>query len=269
MPIKRLSVGDISLNVFETTPLNSTAPPLLFVHGFPLNHTMWQAQIDHFGLTRRVLAPDLRGFGGSDVTRGPVKMEQFADDLANLLDVCEVKQPVAFCGLSMGGYIGWQFWRRHRHRLSHLILCDTRAIADDEAMKQHRERTAGKVEEIGSKLLAELMPSSLYAEETIRDQTSLVKNVQEVIRSNSATGVVAALRGMALRPDMTGELSQIDLPALAICGEKDEISPAAEMNHFAAQMPQCEFVPIANAGHMSPQENPDAVNGAIEAFLGE
>lgn len=269
MPIKNINIGDISLNVLETCPPNPVGPPLLFVHGFPLNHTMWQGQIDHFGQTRQVLAPDLRGFGGSDVTEHPVKMEQFADDIANLLDVCEVNEPVAYCGLSMGGYIGWQFWRRHRERLSHLILCDTRAIADDEAMKQHRERTATKVEEIGSELLAELMPPSLYAEETMRDQSSLVEGVKEVIRSNSATGIVAALRGMATRPDMTDELAEIDLPSLAICGEKDEISPADEMKQFAAKMPHCEFVAISGTGHMSPQEDPATVNAAIERFLDE
>ena len=104
--------------------------PLLLVHGFPLDHSMWTAQIDRFCTHCRVIAPDLPGFGRSPAVGDKVGMAQFADELTELLDVLEIAEPVVFCGLSMGGYIAFQFWRRHRSRLRGLVLCDSRATAD-------------------------------------------------------------------------------------------------------------------------------------------
>src|SRR5262245_55947000 len=106
-------VGNMSFNVLQ----RGSGTPLLFVHGFPLDHTMWDAQVAEFSKDFRVIAPDLRGFGKSHVTPGTMTMEQFADDLAALLDELRVTEPIVFCGLSMGGYIAWQFWRRHSSRL--------------------------------------------------------------------------------------------------------------------------------------------------------
>src|SRR5438067_1036671 len=111
-----VQVGDVRLNVFE----RGSGAPLLLVHGFPLDHSMWSGQIDGLAANCRVIAPDLRGFGSSDVTPGMVTMEQMADDLAGLLDALTIKQPIAFCGLSMGGYVAWQFALRHRSRLAKL-----------------------------------------------------------------------------------------------------------------------------------------------------
>src|SRR5688572_20983782 len=109
-----IQVGDIRLNVIE----KGRGTPLLLVHGYPLDHSMWRGQIDGFADEFRVIAPDLRGFGLSDVTPGTVTMEQMADDLAALLDALAIQGPVVFCGLSMGGYVAWQFALRHRARLA-------------------------------------------------------------------------------------------------------------------------------------------------------
>ena len=104
--IQRVKIGEVSLGV----DVSGEGPPLLLVHGFPLDHSMWQEQIAEFATTHRVIAPDLRGFGLSDVTPGTVTMEQFADDLAAMLPELSITEPVIFCGLSMGGYVAWQFF---------------------------------------------------------------------------------------------------------------------------------------------------------------
>src|SRR6187401_144521 len=124
----KVSLGDLHLNVVE----QGSGRPLLLVHGFPLDNSMWSEQIADLSKDFRVIAPDLRGFGQSEVSRGTVTMQQFADDLAKLLDAMGVKEPVAFCGLSMGGYIAWQFVARHRKKLGALIIADSRAVADNE-----------------------------------------------------------------------------------------------------------------------------------------
>ena len=111
-------------------------PPILLVHGFPLDHSMWSAQIDALAGRYRVIAPDLRGFGESSLGDADpevgVSMERYADDLAELLDVLAVADPVVLVGFSMGGYIAWQFVRKHAVRLRALIQCDTRAAADSD-----------------------------------------------------------------------------------------------------------------------------------------
>ncbi|REJ92935.1 MAG: alpha/beta fold hydrolase [Planctomycetota bacterium] len=258
-----VSIGDVRLNVVE----EGSGRPLLFVHGFPLDHTMWRAQIEHFANTHRVIAPDLRGFGGSDVTEGTVGMEQFADDLGALLTELEVTEPVSFCGLSMGGYIAWQFFERHRDRLGSLILCDTRAEADTEEAQSTRHGLAAKVLKEGPDFIARTMPAKLFSTRTREERPDIVDTVQAVIRSTSSAGIAAAARGMAERPDATGLLPQIDLPALLIVGEEDAISTVDEMLEIATRMPAAEFKVIEAAGHMAPLEDPAAVNSAIETFL--
>ncbi len=124
--MRRLNVGEAQFNVFEC----GAGPAVIFIHGFPLNHAMWTRQLDELAATNRLIAPDLRGFGHSAVSDGTVSMAQMADDLAGLLDVLNIRQSVCLCGLSMGGYVAFEFLRRHRDRVRSLILCDTRSVAD-------------------------------------------------------------------------------------------------------------------------------------------
>ena len=153
-------VNGIRMNVVH----RGCGPVLLLVHGFPLDHTMWRHQID--GLpSLQIVAPDLRGFGRTEVPDSPASMDEYADDLASLLDVLDMRQPVTFCGLSMGGYIAWSFLRRHAHRIERLILCDTRAAADTDRAALERQELAKRVlsDGVGA---AQSMSAKLFAEAT-------------------------------------------------------------------------------------------------------
>ena len=132
--MKRLTVGGVELNVV----VRGSGLPLLLAHAFPLDHSMWSAQIERFGSQAQVIAPDLRGFGSSGVTVGTVSMEQMADDLAAILDQLGVGEPVVLAGLSMGGYVAWQFARKYPQRLRALVLANTRATADTPEARQGR-----------------------------------------------------------------------------------------------------------------------------------
>src|SRR5262245_10100046 len=101
--------------------------PLVLLHGFPLDHSMWNAQIEHFSTKFRVIVPDLRGFGASQVVPGASSMEQMADDVSAMLAALAVREPIVLVGLSMGGYVAFQFWRKYGQQLKGLVLCDTRA----------------------------------------------------------------------------------------------------------------------------------------------
>ncbi len=260
-----LSVNSVQFSFVE----RGRGTPLVLVHGYPLDHSMWREQIDGLADACRMIAPDLRGFGASDVTPGTVTMEQMADDLAALLDALQVNEPVVFCGLSMGGYVAWQFALRHRTRLSKLILCDTRAVADSPEAAAGRLKTAENVLAEGASVAAESLIPKLFAPATYQQQPQIVEETRQVILRTKPEGIAAALRGMAERPDVTAQLGKIDVPALLICGEHDGISPPSEMRQIAAQMPGAKFVEIAAGGHMAPLEQPGAVNAAIQQFVGQ
>jgi pimeloyl-ACP methyl ester carboxylesterase len=228
---------------------------------------MWRSQIDAFRDTHRVIAPDLRGFGQSAVTEGTVTMEQFADDLAALLDALGVKEPVVLCGLSMGGYVAFQFFRKYRSRVRGLILCDTRAIPDTPEGAAGRRKLAATLVEKGSRAAFEAMQPKLFAAATPERRPTVVDEVRQMILNTSPQGMAAALRGMAERPDSTRLLPAIDVPTLVMVGDEDRISPPDEMRQIAAAIPSAWFVEVSDAGHMAPMENPAAVNAAMTQFL--
>jgi len=244
-----------------------SGPPVVLVHGFPLDHAMWDAQVDVLKGQCRVIVPDLRGFGQSDVTEGTVTMEQFADDVAGLLDALGVREPVVLAGLSMGGYVAFQFFRRHRGRLRALVLCDTRAGADTPQAAAARRETAEKVLREGPGSLVENMPAKLFAAATLKDRPGVAESLRRVIASTDPRGIAAASLGMAQRPDVTAMLPEVDCPTLVVVGREDAISPPEEMRQLAAAIPGARLVEVPEAGHMSPMENPAAVNAALREFL--
>jgi 3-oxoadipate enol-lactonase len=247
--------------------------PVLLVHGFPLDHTMWDSQIQALSKQSRVIAPDLRGFGESPL--GPVDpahgitMERYAGDLVELLDELNVgaDQPIVFVGLSMGGYIAWQFVRKYAARLRGLVLLDTRALADTEEARSGRLKMAENVAEWGSGRVAEMMGPKLSSPSTFKTKPEVIAAVRRVVESTSPASIAAAQRGLAARPDMTSFLPHIRVPTLVIVGDEDEISPPSEMQAIAAAIPNAEFVVIPNSGHMTTMENPEAVNAALSKFV--
>ena len=245
--------------------------PILLVHGFPLDHTMWDAQIAAQAPRARVIAPDLRGFGQTPLAEGDTErgigMEAYADDLAELLDVLAVREPIVLAGFSMGGYVAWQFVRKYGSRLRALIQCDTRAQADTDEARAGRLKMARHVAEWGSDRVAEMMGPNLFAPATFEKQPAVVAAVREVVARTRRTAIAAAQRGMAARPDVTDMLPTIDVPTLVLVGEFDAISPPAEMKEIAAAIPAAEFVVIPRAGHMTTMEEPATVNMALNQFL--
>ena len=259
----RIQAGEVEIEFIE----RGQGTPLLLVHGFPLDHSMWDNQIERFASQARVIAPDLRGCGGSTVTAGTVTMEQMADDFALLLDALGVSEPVVFCGLSMGGYVAWQFWRKHRARLRALVLCDTRAAADSPETVQTRMKMREHVLRAGTPYVTEAMLPKLFAPQTFKRHPEIVESVRHKILGASPEGIAAALMGLVARPDMTDQLTNIALPTLAIVGEVDAISPPHEMRKMAEAIPGARLAVIPDAGHMPPLENPEAFNAELEEFL--
>lgn len=262
--LRHIDVNGVRFQVAD----EGTGRAILFVHGFPLNHTMWQAQIAEFSKTNRVIAPDLRGFGGTDGALYSVSMQQFADDLDQLLDALAVEGPVIYCGLSMGGYIGWQFVQRRPERVSKLIICDSRAAADSPEAAANRLRMADIVLKEGPEPVAWAMMPKLFAQCSSEHCPTAIASVRQMVMTSDPVAIAGAHRGMSIRPDVTDWLPSLKAPTLVLCGEFDAISPVAEMRSFAELIPGSQFVQISNAGHMAPMEQPDQVNSAIRRFIG-
>lgn len=263
--MKHFNVNGVGL----TTVDRGNGMPIVLVHGFPLNHTMWNAQIDALASRYRVLAPDLRGFGASGVTDGTVSMDQMADDLAGLLEASGIQEPAVVCGLSMGGYIALRFWLRHRARLRALILCDARSAADAPEAAANRLTLADRVLREGPAPAAQAMLPKLTAEATAKAHPEVIEAIRQMILSTDPRGLAAAARGMAERLEMTPSLAEIACPTLLLVGQGDVISTPAGMRAMADAIPDAKFVEISNAGHLSPMENPAEVNAAIGAFLAD
>jgi pimeloyl-ACP methyl ester carboxylesterase len=243
-------------------------PPVLLVHGYPLDHRMWDGQLEALGAEHQLLAPDLRGFGASAaLPAGDVlTMAQHADDLAAMLDALQIAAPVTLAGLSMGGYIALEFWSRHRPRLGKLVLCDTKASADDEAGRQGREAAAQQALAAGAEAVAAAMLPRLLGSGTPPDGRAGRLARQMMLETAPAT-LAAAQRGMAARADFDSRLPDIDCPCLLLCGEEDQITPPAVMQALADGLPAAQLHRIAGAGHLAPLEQPDACNAVLSQWL--
>jgi len=243
--------------------------PVVLVHGFPMDQSIWSQQVETLARQYRVIAPDLRGFGRSSVTPGKVTVEQWADDLAALLDALEIHEPIVLGGLSMGGYVAFRFFQAHRSRLAGLILCDTKAAADTPQAAAGRLETARRVECEGCQFLSDTMLPRLLAPATLESKPEVVDRLRQIILAGDPAGYAATSRGLAERPNFTPLLPQIDCPTLLIVGRQDAISTVAEMNAMSRAIPASRIVEIDNAGHVTPMEAPVEVTAAMEQFLTE
>jgi pimeloyl-ACP methyl ester carboxylesterase len=240
-------------------------PSVLFVHAFPLNRTMWAPQVSALVERCRCIAPDLRGFGESSVIP-PYSMEQYADDLAHLLEQLRVEK-VVVVGCSMGGYVALAFWRRHRQRVRALVLADTRASADsDKALARRRELIAVARAE-GATAIANLQIAGIVGKTTREKQPDTYDAVHRMIAQTPVEGIVGALQAMMLRADSTALLPSIDVPTLAIVGDEDTVTPVKEVRAMKERIPGCRLEVITGAGHLANIERPAAFNHLMTEFL--
>lgn len=236
--------------------------PVLFVHGYPLDRTLWRKQLE--GIRgHRLIAPDLRGFGDSDLPGDAATLATHADDLAALLDALELDR-VVVAGLSMGGYVAFEFLRRHRDRVCGLILLDTKASADDATARAARDAAIAGAKADGAEAVAATMADKLFAEATepvIRER--LVRQMAGV----PVAAITAALAAMRDRPDSTPLLGTIDVPTLVVVGSEDRLTPPEVAREMAAAIPGATLIEVEGAGHVAPLERPATVNEALQRFL--
>ena len=260
--VRRVHVegGELAVEV------RGTGPALVFIHGFPLDRSMWRHQLAGFGRWQRI-APDLRGFGHSAGHGGvAATLARHADDVAAVLDALGIRRAV-LCGLSMGGYLLLEFWRRHAERVRALVFADTKAEADSAEGKRGRDAMAALAEREGSLAVAERMLPKMLAAASAVAQPELAGAVREMAFRASVPGIVAALAALRDRVDSRGLLAHIRVPAVVVGGAEDALTPPAVMQALADGIPGARFVSIPAAGHLAPLEQPLAVNRVLSEFL--
>jgi pimeloyl-ACP methyl ester carboxylesterase len=244
--------------------LQGEGKPVLFIHGFPLDRTVWRQVMATLTGWKRI-APDLRGMGLSDAP-GRYTMSEYADDLAALLDALHVESAVV-CGLSMGGYIAFELLRRHKSRVRALVLVNSRAEADTEDGRRKRNEMIAKVQREGAGALAEALVPQLLAPWSVTALPHVVDHLASMIAGNASAGVIGALEAMRDRPDSTPMLKQIDVPTLVIAGREDRLIPTSTSRALADAIPGAQLTLIPEAGHLAPLEQPVQTSRVIAEFL--
>lgn len=253
-----------NLSVFTEGSKENKA--IIFVHGFPFDNRMWDAQVEYFCSNYFCVRYDIRGLGKSTAGTGQFTMEMFVDDLEQIVDELKLDKPV-LCGLSMGGYISLRAMERMQNKFSKLILCDTKSVADDNETKLKRADAVKKINEGGIDLFIEEFIRNCFGDKFVESHPDEYIAVVNRSKLNNPVGVKGCLLAMAGRTDTTETLKDFKIPTLIICGSEDKLSPPDLMKSMADEIPDSEFVLIEGAGHMTPIENPALVNDKMNEFL--
>ncbi|WP_017240282.1 alpha/beta fold hydrolase [Streptomyces sp. SS] len=241
-----------------------TGPALLLVHGHPFDHTMWQPQIDRFSRTHRVIAPDLRGYGDSPLgaMTESTDLGEFAEDLVELLDQLRIEDCV-LAGLSMGGQIAMELYRRHPERVRGLVLADTFPAAETEDGKKARNAMADRLLREGMRGYADEVLDRMVAPYN----THAAPHVHRMMCATDPVAAAAALRGRAERPDYRETLAAATVPALVVVGRDDTYTPVADAEEMHALLPDSTLVVVERAAHLPNLERTEEFDAALAAFL--
>jgi 3-oxoadipate enol-lactonase len=235
---------------------------LLLIHAFPVDARMWDQQVADLSEEHQVLAPSLPGFGGSPPAGDVLTMDVAADAVAGELDRAGAQRAVV-AGLSMGGYVAFSLWRRHRDRVAGLLLANTKAEPDDEAGKERRRGVAQTARQEGSAGIADAAPPLLSE----GADPALWDRVKEMIRRQPGESIAAASLGMADRPDSRPILPEIDVPTTVLTSSGDTLIPPEVTAPMAEAISNADLVTLQNAGHLSNLEDPTGFTDALRSLV--
>ncbi len=256
--------GRISYKTFG----HKSGKGIVFVHGFPFDKSMWDAQGEMLSRDHYVVTFDLRGHGESDAGSGQYLVEFIVDDLTAIMDHLGL-QKVTVCGLSIGGYTALRALDREPSRFSGLILCNTKSAPDTNTAKLNRANQIKLILAGKKSLFAEEMARNLFAPESLGKNRTIVDKITAIMKSTDDKALIGTLIALAARMDMTESLSKISVPTLIITGDKDKVATIADAEAMNSRIPNSKFVLVHGAGHLSNLENPDEFNSAVVSFLKE
>jgi 3-oxoadipate enol-lactonase len=241
-------------------------PPVVLLHPFPANHELWLPAAQQLTSRYRVILPDLRGHGDSGVGEGPATMPKHAADISRVLDDAKVGR-AAFAGVSIGGYILFEFWRRNRDRVSALVLIDTKAAPDTPEGRAGRLQSAADVLERGGEPFIESMLPKLLGETTRHARPDLVEAARKMMLKMSPEDISLVLKGMAERPDSVPTLKTVNVPTLILVGDEDTLTPVADAELMKRNISGSQMKAIPKAGHYAVWEKSEEAGKILRQFL--
>ncbi|HWR36415.1 MAG TPA: alpha/beta fold hydrolase [Clostridia bacterium] len=245
-----------------------SGPPVILLHPFPANHEFWTPVAEALSTRYRLIMPDLRAHAESSLGEGIATMEKHADDIARVCDEAGVGRAV-FAGISIGGYVLFEFWRRHRERVSALVLANTKAAADTQEARAARLQSAREVLEQGPDRFIEGMIPKVLGETTRTNRPDVVDRARRMMMSTSAEGISRAQQGMAERPDSAPTLALINVPTLIIAGDEDVATPIADAEAMHRSIRGSQLRVVGKAGHFAAFERPEEAAALLREFLGQ
>lgn len=264
-----LHISSRTISYFDSAPDAGTARVLVLIHAFPLGAAMWEGQARALPPGWRLLAPDVRGFGGSTLQEpdeDPV-IDDYATDVLDLLRELGITSAVVG-GMSMGGYVTFALLRRAPGLASAVVLADTRAGADTLEGRANRRSMLALVEREGPSGIARDMMPKLLGKTTLESRADVEPLVRRLIKQQSAAAIRGAIHRMMQRPDAMGVVQALKVPTLILVGDQDTLTPVEESRKLAAAHGAAELVIVPSAGHLANLEHPEAFNAALTAFLG-
>jgi 3-oxoadipate enol-lactonase len=240
--------------------------PVVLLHPFPVNHEFWLPVAETLATRYRLLLPDLRGHGESEVGDGPATMEKHATDIAHVMDDAGAGR-APLVGVSIGGYALFEFWRKHRARVSALVLSNTKAQADGPEARAGRLQAANDVMERGTEPFFETMIPRLMGKTTREMRPDLVQGALRMMRKTSTEDIAQVQRGMAGRPDSVDTLKTINVPTLLVTGEEDMLTGVNEADFMRQHISGSQMRVIPKAGHYAAWEQPEAAGRILRQFL--
>jgi len=248
----------VNINGIELAYIHQGAgKPLVLLHGYPLDHHLWDDIVPLLEDTFELIIPDLRGFGGSTTVDTPYTMDDFASDIAGLLDHLGIKK-AAIAGHSMGGYVALAFARLFPERVSGLGLISSQVLADTPERKEGRYKSAAEVAERGIGGVVETMTTKFTP------NPDLQAFARKTMESQQPSAYIGALKAMAERQDSTPLLALIQYPVVIVHGDADELIPIDRGHEVKAALPEAHLVEVPGAGHMPMMENKEMTAEALK-----
>lgn len=235
-------------------------PLLMLLHGFPLDHRLWTGQLESLAAKYQVVCPEFRGFGGSTLEESEYSLEDLAGDVEVVRRHFAPSDPMILAGLSMGGYVAFEYWSRYAANLSQLLLVNTKPSADDETAIAGRLKMAEVARQEGTAIAIHGMVDKLVSKST---NAELRSQAERMMLSTSPAALAAAQVAMSRRRDFVSRLPEIQVPTLVITGDDDPLCPPKATQAWASMLPNAKFQSIADAGHLSPLEKPDEFNALL------
>ena len=239
---------------------------VVLLHPFPAHHGVWLPVAEQLSARYRCILPDLRGHGASEPGDGAATMEKHANDIRRVCDDAGVSRAV-FAGVSIGGYILFEFWRRFRERVAALVLSDTRAPADSDAIRGARLASIEQVQKHGPDGFLDAQVERLLGASTRRNRPDIAQAARGMMAKITVAGISAVQQGMAARPDSAPTLKTIDVPTLVMVGDEDIVTPRADAEQLQRGIDGAKLEIVPAAGHYSPLERPEVVTRILGQFL--